>query len=661
VVEKLMNKNEMARALANCVCSVPFDISIKHCFGEQKKRSGLPCSDYDKCRILEKSEDQLRYVLSPINQNIFLDACPGSGKTEVVGLKAAYEMKNWKKSPEGIAVLTFTNNARDVIADRITQFVGNKGIGFPHYIGTIDSWLYSYIGHPFGYLKTGYVGDCGDKSFKLVSSSRDYGFVKNSKYQTKWGYAKKGNVSANHFYYDAEEVKYIFSSSNRPIDAIRQSEPQEKWRKEDLYSTKGRFWKDGFATYQDIELICFEMLKCSEEFASYIAKRFSMIFIDECQDLSFTQLQIINSLMEQGSIVHLIGDLQQGIFAFRKVEPRKVKKFINDCKFLIYNLQENFRSTQTIVDTCSEIVDQKTTIGIEKNCAPKPCVYFFYPENHEYELPNKFTVYIDKIKEILLQNSAIVARGDSTIQELRPGTSYKNRDVRSLPTAMHLWAVDNIESKREAIGCAGRFVSERYYNNDLRNSREYFCPKSYSSVVKWRIDLSKLLNACRVSTMSDLSEIWSKWSSKVNKEFPCLIKKVGFEGIKNFQIKIRSPQAGKKKQEKDNGIKLKDVPVIQTLHTVEKVVSYGIEITTIHKIKGKTLDAILLVSAQNAGMGGKWSEWLKDKQTENARFAYVASSRPKYLLAWAIPEPKEKDKDMVKSKIEELGFEFVDI
>lgn len=40
----------------------------------------------------ELCEEQVDFILHPINKPCFLKACPGSGKTEVVGIKAAYEI-----------------------------------------------------------------------------------------------------------------------------------------------------------------------------------------------------------------------------------------------------------------------------------------------------------------------------------------------------------------------------------------------------------------------------------------------------------------------------------------------------------------------------------------------------------------------------------------
>ena len=101
------------------------------------------CSLYPKihrkCFIREKTIEQFNYIVSSIKDDIFLKACPGSGKTEVVGIKAAYEFQAWTRNHNGIAILTFTNNAANVIQDRVRQFSGIKKSTYPHFIAEYHS------------------------------------------------------------------------------------------------------------------------------------------------------------------------------------------------------------------------------------------------------------------------------------------------------------------------------------------------------------------------------------------------------------------------------------------------------------------------------------------------------------------------------------------
>jgi len=80
----------------------------------------------------------------------------------------------------------------------------------------------------------------------------------------------------------------------------------------------------------------------------------------------------------------------------------------------------------------------------------------------------------------------------------------------------------------------------------------------------------------------------------------------------------------------------------------------SIRITTIHSVKGQTVEAMMLVSAptKQGTTDGHWTQWIENSQSEAARLAYVASSRPRQLLAWAIPESDAEQ----KAQLEHLGF-----
>src|SRR5690606_7661326 len=132
-----------------------------------------------RLNILDRnlSEEQLDFILHPINEACYLKACPGSGKTEVVGIKAAYEISDWNDKFTGLAVLSFTKNAAKEIADRINKYSVNNETQHPHFIGTIDSWLHSYILHPFAHKLTKYNGKNNDKSYRLIDNEEKYDFL----------------------------------------------------------------------------------------------------------------------------------------------------------------------------------------------------------------------------------------------------------------------------------------------------------------------------------------------------------------------------------------------------------------------------------------------------------------------------------------------------
>lgn len=194
---------ELFHTIAANVCNKPEKKSAEDCFSQTLNSL---CRDHRKCRLHEKTLEQLKYVHQPTTENTFLRACPGSGKTEAVGLKAAHEIKSWSHSGKGIAVLTFTNNAADEIANRITQFAGASGAAFPHFVGTIDGWLHGYVANPFAHLWTDFSGKDGDRSLRIIETGYQANWLNSFTAPTKYPSEQRRftPIYANNYYLDVE-------------------------------------------------------------------------------------------------------------------------------------------------------------------------------------------------------------------------------------------------------------------------------------------------------------------------------------------------------------------------------------------------------------------------------------------------------------------------
>jgi DNA helicase II / ATP-dependent DNA helicase PcrA len=603
-------------------------------------------------RINEKTDEQLDYVLSSISENIFLKACPGSGKTEVVGLKAAYEMNNWKRKPAGIAVLTFTNNAADVISERVTQFIGNDKATYPHYMGTIDSWLYKYLMQPFFGKPLLYQGEKGDYSMRLVENTSSNSFLYS--FRTKYGINMLGNILANQYYFNYEKRRIIFCSGIQELDHLRNSYQLEDYQVVDLKTTKKKFWSAGLCSYQDAEQLCYKSLNHNELLRNRLSSRFPLILLDECQDLSTIQLMILKCLMQAGTILHIIGDLNQSIYEFKKVEPKNVEDFVIGNKYRVKYLTDNYRSCQKIVDTCSKIVNENSMIGKENELVAESCVYFTFKKEEISNLIEVFQKYLES-KEIPLDKSVIITRSWKNVDRLRNiKQDEKNRYQYQFATAIYLWQRRDKVSREKSIKLLGRFISKKYFDKYSVNSQQYFCPECVNSAIKWRIFIASILNSIyeSKSPIINQNQTWSDWSKLVKSELLSIAKNC---------INILTDNTAPEIIEEMILDKCKfDIPrkegsnnVLQSITTSEPSPT-KLLITTIHSVKGQTFNAVLVVSSpsQSGTTDGHWKDWLENPNSEAARLAYVASSRPKYLLAWAIPEPSESD---IK-RIEEFGF-----
>jgi len=646
-----MTKTELFERVAAAVCRKPHDVMPDECYASFGEQHSL-CRAYGRCRLYEKTAAQLRYVVAPSTKNVFLKACPGSGKTEVVGLKAAYEIQKWKQRVGGLAVLTFTRNAANVISTRVSQFVGNRGLAFPHFVGTFDSWLHGYIANPFAHDLTGYKGKDGDWTIRIIDEQCVHPFLRN--YQTKYRYDNYGHVRAHHFYVDDDDDgDRVFVRQQK---GGKHSEmPLKAWGLGDFRETKRKFWEAGFATYRDMETLCLRLLDDdSLHLTGLVKKRFPFIIVDECQDLSPVQLGILERLLEAGANVHLVGDLNQAIFEFRQTYPEAVQEYVEGHKFVTKPLAHNFRSVQPIVDLCGRLVGQGEVVGREPGDSEPACVTFEYSGESPCFLVANFVRYLTK-RGIPMERAAVLARGKALVAQLRPGTGSRLNVNQRLPTAIKLWQAESLPAMDDALGCMGGFVVNKFFSKRSSDSRHHDCPEDVAKPLTWRLFLAKLLDACaNDSEIADLSQTWKNWACTVRKAFRSRLLSCAdlLPGLSN-EDRQELPHLDGNTFRVPAGMGEKSVE--HTLDVRAPAESPSIRITTIHQVKGETFEAVLVVSAQRTGQGGHWKEWIKDPASENARFAYVASSRPRTLLVWAVPELAAEE----RKTLESMGFRCI--
>ena len=632
------------------------------------------------------TKEQLLFITHDINTPSYLEACPGSGKTEVVGLKTAFEIIDWKEKYSGIAIVSFTNNAANEIHKRATKYAGANTTKHPHFIGTLDSFFYKYLVCPFFHGIVGFKGVENDKSPRSIIDERsDADFLNNTKYQAKTRYAVSnrnatGNpyvgipISANRFYYDVLKQDFfvlpsldnvrVFSSLK---DVLKRPEQVEylKDKRDDFltdkiiyqgfWKAKHSMWKDGFVTFRDCEFIILKIFHLKKEIKKKFIKRFPIIIIDECQDLSPTQLIILQCLVKEGLKIHFIGDLNQSIYKFREVNPSLITNFITDNSLSKLRLTNNFRSNQSIVNVFCKIFP-KSIIGKETTHFTNSLRLIEYEEAEISKLIDRYKEIIDEsnknvAKEIVdSKKSAIIIRGSTLLNKFRPFKTNSKNPVTILAVSMQLWNTENKTSDimNNALTLFGCFLSKVFYKNE-GSSRNQYRQETVSNA-NWRISLASLITdlSQQLYPFTDKkgnNQTFSKWASELRKLLPQIYEKLPSKAL--IELKNISFQV-----EKGLGSSIVSDVV------KEYAFSNTIRTTTIHDVKGETLDSAMIVSSlDRRSRGGHWEDWFNEKSTtderlEHMRYGYVAFSRPKHLLVLATPKLQPDERVM----FENMGF-----
>lgn len=156
--------------------------------------------------MISLTDEQRTYINAPLDQHVYLRACPGSGKTEVVAAMVSKVVKEWTRFPSGIAVLTFSNSATDELKTRLRTYLGEP-LAFPHAVSTFDSFVLSRLVANIASKVTGYPGKNGDFRIKILENKADIFRTRNS-ICDRW-------ISACKYDYDLDSASFIFSTGER--------------------------------------------------------------------------------------------------------------------------------------------------------------------------------------------------------------------------------------------------------------------------------------------------------------------------------------------------------------------------------------------------------------------------------------------------------------
>lgn len=610
------------------------------------------CQHDGYCNASHLSEKQHAYIDSDIHSSIYLKACPGSGKTEVLGVKCAMEFERWSVTNSGIAVLTFTNSAEEEMKSRISLY-SPQSVSYPHYIGTFTSWLHGYIANPFLY-KIAHNGCEGkeDSSLRIVDSNCRSEFL--NAFKTKYSYGKLSHIPANSYHWDSKVQKFIYSENDGGfVTEFNSAYSSRNYMKDDLIDTKKKFWKSGFFTYEDVNHLSYMLLVNNADIAKLIAKRFPVVIVDECQDLSYAQLRILEVLHQHGTAIHLIGDLNQAIYEFRQIDINDTLEFIDNNGLSEMILDENYRSNQKIVDASIKIIQSESPIvGKRKLIVSRPLIAILYKKNQVQELVNCYSNIINE-EGLLLNESRIIVRNNSvknTIlgKKATPGTINTIEDFAHF---VYLRKNDSLECFRESIRLLSRAIQKAFFANEVHgNSNNLYKPERLE-FSEWNAIIVSVQNKLMSdSSVTDLNETWSAWKKTLTS---CL---GNIDIMPSHTIELKSIRRG-----------MTDKKVIDTFSGSSND-DISIAIETIHGCKGMNLDSVLFVSSyskSDSGSGAHWRDWFQVNEEgicEAHRLAYVAFSRAKHLLALGIPNPpsaplSETDKQMLI----DCGFEIVEV
>ena len=294
------------------------------------------------------NEAQQEAVLSHKGPALVI-AGAGSGKTRVLTYRIAY-LLSMGIPPHRILALTFTNKAANEMKERIASMV-SPDLARSLWMGTFHS-LFARIlrreAEVLGYPSNFTIYDTID-SRSLVKT-----IVKELKLDEKiykpaevFGRisAAKNNLVTPDVYMNSGEYQVRDQVSRRP----RLGEVYDRYVK--------RCKHFGAMDFDDLLLQTNLLFRDHPEVLDKYREAFDYLLVDEYQDTNYSQYLIVKKLSEIHRNLCVVGDDAQSIYSFRGARIENILNFKNDYPdYRIFKLEQNYRSTQTIVNAANSII-----------------------------------------------------------------------------------------------------------------------------------------------------------------------------------------------------------------------------------------------------------------------------------------------------------------
>ncbi|MCL5784829.1 MAG: UvrD-helicase domain-containing protein [Patescibacteria group bacterium] len=281
----------------------------------------------------------------------------GSGKTRVLTYRVVYLISEKKVPPENILVLTFTNKAAGEMMERIRKLISHdpNTIGHEPMMGTFHSFCAKILrregkvlGLPPGFA----IYDEGDALDAIKEAMGNL----NIPTQKTSPYAVRHTISGakNELISSLEYPQYARGYFQEIVAKI-------------YLEYQNILERNHALDFDDLLLYTIKLFKTDPAILTRYQIQFQYILIDEYQDTNPAQYLISKFLANRHKNICVVGDASQSIYSFRGADFRNIVNFQKDYQGAkVFNLEQNYRSTQNILDAAHAVISKNRSHPILK-------------------------------------------------------------------------------------------------------------------------------------------------------------------------------------------------------------------------------------------------------------------------------------------------------
>lgn len=325
--------------------------------------------------LKDLNSDQRDAVLNTDGPMIIL-AGAGSGKTRVLTYKVTYLIQEKNIDPSSILMVTFTNKAANEMKERIEKLVG---INVKPTMGTFHSICSRILR-----INGKYIGFT--ERFTIYDTQDSIDAVKEA--------MSRANISTKDFK-PYSVFSQISQAKNQLISDLEYLNLARGYFQENvakIYPFYQRILKENNALdFDDLINKTIELFEKNPDVLKRYQEQFKYVLVDEYQDTNQAQYVLTKLLSKRHKNICVVGDFSQSIYSFRGANFQNLITFKNDFENVkTFHLSQNYRSTQTILDSAYSVISKNTThpvlkLWTENEAGEKIVAYQAENEHNEVE------------------------------------------------------------------------------------------------------------------------------------------------------------------------------------------------------------------------------------------------------------------------------------
>ena len=372
--------------------------------------------------ILANLNPAQREAAEAISGPVLILAGPGSGKTRVITHRVAYLIKKCGVSPRNIMAVTFTNKAAREMEERLNNLVSGSVQDLT--LGTFHAICVRIL------RSSGSVAGI-DPQFVIYDREDQISVVKRSIQESDFDpkqYAPGAILSA------------ISSAKSRILSPEEFVKIERNYFDEvvsRVYENYQRILEESNALdFDDLLMKTVLLFRDHPDILARYQSRYVHLMVDEFQDTNLVQYELIKQIGGKYRNICVVGDPDQSIYSWRFADVRNILNFEKDYPDAkVVMLEENYRSTKTILETASCIIAanqqrKPVTLWTQNDEGTSAVVVETYTEQEEAQFVVSEIERLVEQGEYTLGECAVMYRTNAQSRVLeeafiRYGTPYK--------------------------------------------------------------------------------------------------------------------------------------------------------------------------------------------------------------------------------------------